>query len=185
MTDQQFELSIELFTLCMGGGSNPGYIGQWVAPSATDIERIQEALGIVVPADFVHLARSCPVYEQWFASIGPNFDRHFHILSLRRLHHDPSSLWVTNGGALLPPSLILINHAHDGDADCWLVDPTSTTEPPIYYIDIEEPQASEMRLIQPTFRRHLLFHALHWSKAQWLASDRRAKELREQLQGIL
>lgn len=185
MTDQQFELSIELFTLGMGGGSGQGYVERWVSPSTADIERIQEALGMVIPADFVHLARSCPVYERWFAGIGPNSEEHNHILPLNRRHHDPLSLWVTNGGALLPSNLILFNHAHDGDAECWLVDPMSSTEPPIYYIDIEESQASEMVLIQTTFRRHLLLHAMHTSKAQWQASDRRALDLREQLQGIL
>src|SRR5215471_4452567 len=101
-------------------------------PTASSLQRIQDRLGFLVPADFVEFTRMCPTYSGWFVSIGEDFENARHIIKLNAMFHSPDY-------ALIPPELMLINHGHDGDLDCYDLSRTDETS----RISICYPEANE------------------------------------------
>jgi hypothetical protein len=118
-------------------------------PATKDsVTRIETILKVTLPSDFVEFSRLVHNYGVWFGSIGDDYQSHNHLLKLNAAFHEPEP-----GSVALPEGWVLINHGHDGDCDCLDVSGGSSTEYPIYYINVESPRAHV--LIATTFREYL------------------------------
>lgn len=156
-----FEVLTDLFELAMARWS-PGPWATAPAPTADSISRIDRHLGVRIPEDFVRLASACPSYGSWFASIGDDFDRGLHITKLNQLFHDASQLHDEGNGPALAGHLIMLNHGHDGDCDCWdTTRRTATGEHPIVYVrlDAQEPSGAEFGSFRAYAEQLTLRHA--------------------------
>ena len=118
--------------------------------TASSIELIQKTLGITVPSCFVELSRRCPTYGCWLASIGEDCDKTtIGILHLNRVFHDISE------GPALAANLVLLNHGHDGDCDCWdLSAQQCGNEYPIVYCNVES-TAPVTKVVASTFHQYV------------------------------
>jgi hypothetical protein len=81
-------------------------------PTRESVAKIESSIGITLPAIFIEFAGLCPRYGVWFASIGEDYDGHIHILKLNQTYHGSTA-------DSLPAHLIVFNHGHDGDCDCF------------------------------------------------------------------
>lgn len=109
-------------------------------PTPESVERISAELEVQIPDELVTLASQTPSYGGWFGGLGDDFDHPAHMLSLNQEFHDPEQ---EEGDAPLPEHLVLLNHGHDGDCDCWdtrSINPTG--EHPIVYYDFAMREAS-------------------------------------------
>ena len=122
-------------------------------PTESSIGRIEQALGIILPATFIEFSRLVPNYGSWFGSIGDDFDSWMHIVELNKTFHE-----ADEDSIALPDEFIMINHGHDGHCDCFDRTKRSTTnEYPIYYLNVESPK--EPKLMATTFHDYLEHHA--------------------------
>ena len=113
---------------------------------------IETALKVSLPRDFVEFSRLVHNYGVWFGSIGDDYASHNHLLRLNEAFHQADEESIA-----LPERWILINHGHDGDCDCLDVSGGSSSEYPIYYINVE--CSKEPVLMATTFRDYLETHA--------------------------
>jgi SMI1 / KNR4 family (SUKH-1) len=105
-------------------------------PTTASVSRINHDLGIELPTSFVAFAALCPRYGTWFASIGDDYDSYLHILRLNIGFHADD---IEDEPNHLPPWLILFNHGHDGDCDCFDTrSRTSSGEHPLLYYSIPD-----------------------------------------------
>ena len=143
--------------------------------------RIERELGVRIPADFVKLATACPSYGTWFASIGNDFDRPSHIIMVNALFHDARQLHDGNDGPALPAYLVMLNHGHDGDCDCWDTRVLAAAgERPIVYVRLDAPERLHARFA--TFRSYIEHLAVrHARSVADKAQRRRAKRLIDEL----
>jgi len=95
-------------------------------PTEASIARINHSLGIILPPALIRFARECPIYGTWFAIVGEDFESFMHIIELNRVFHETEG--DESGDPLacdplacdpLPSWLVMINHRHDGDCDCY------------------------------------------------------------------
>ena len=141
-----FETIIELCSYAFEPyGSSSWY--QYAPPTAESVKLISEELHLVIPDDFIMLARRCPNYGGWFASIGEDYDNPIHILNVNKQFHEEG----------LPSHFVILNHGHDGDCDCWDKRTVSDKgEHPITYIHVDEHSVREKRdYIFYSFRDYL------------------------------
>ena len=155
---------------CEPWGSSAGFR----AAAATDasVERIARELGVRVPPLFARVAGECRVYGAWFASIGDDYDNPLHIIELNRALR-------TMG---LPSHLVMLNHGHDGDCDCWDTTRTNEGEHPIVYVRLEESGDARVGdLLATSFRAYLeTYCRQHAPQTPVRALRRRAKRILEQ-----
>jgi len=132
-----FEKLVELFQISIEPWVSVGNEAALVGlPTNASVKRIEKELNIHVPEDYVRLAKACGLYTVALASIGEDYQSSDHILSLNRDFHGEISQDLF--GAMLPPYLVIINHGHDGDCDCWDTrEVTSVGEHPIIYFPLE------------------------------------------------
>lgn len=127
-----------LMELC-GYAFKPWGSSSWYSSApATEasINHISHELGIIIPHEFVLLSQQCPVYGGWFASIGEDYNGPVHILGLNELFHTADEDYEA-----LPSHLVLLNHGHDGDCDCWDTRCISKDgEHPIVYFSLTSPE---------------------------------------------
>lgn len=131
------------------------WTGNWYpSEPATDasVACIERTLRIALPGDFVEFSRLVHNYGVWFGSIGDDYTSHNHLLQLNEAAHRADEESVA-----LPAHWILINHGHDGDCDCFDVSGGSSSEYPIYYLNVEFPRSPT--LLATTFREYLEKHA--------------------------
>jgi hypothetical protein len=81
------------------------------APTPASLARIERELGIELPGSLVELARRSACFGAWFASLG---DDEGDIVRLNRIWHRE-----VEPHERMPAHLILINHGHDDDCDCF------------------------------------------------------------------
>ncbi len=142
-------------------------------PTEASIESINRALGIVLPPAFIRFARECPIYGTWFASIGEDFESFMHILELNRLFHEAEGDESNDPLPCdpLPSWLVMINHGHDGDCDCYdtRIRNEQTGDYRIqYWRDRKGPRNRTWN----TFHEYLEFHVQHWARdARWTRKD--------------
>jgi hypothetical protein len=144
-----FETLLELWEIAFADWSIfPVYRAQPATDSS--IALIEKSLGIALPASLVELSRGCPSYGCWLAAIGDDCDHGLGILALNRAFHNPD-----DDGPALPAHLILLNHGHDRDCDCWDTSSgKSGDEYPIVYCALEQgPTAT--KALAPTFYEYL------------------------------
>jgi hypothetical protein len=155
---------------CEPWGSSGWY--RAAAPTSASLERISRELGIRVPALFAYLASHCPVYGGWFASIGEDYDSPVHIMKLNWAFRDLG----------LPAHLVMLNHGHDGDCDCWDLTQTHEGEHPIVYVRVEQRDSARVGALQGTsFREYLeRYCRQHATRTPVRALRRRAKRILEQ-----
>lgn len=79
------------------------------SPTEESISRIEKNFGIILPKEFIDLARYSKSYSSYFVSLGPDFDFHGHIIEKNNMvrHHDD---WLSLGvGLQLPSNLRIIS----------------------------------------------------------------------------
>jgi len=167
-----FETLTELFSIA----TEPWGYSSWyraATPTRPSIERIQHELGITIPEDFVRLAKACPSYGGWLASIGRDYKRPVHILNLNKSFH------AAEDGCALPRHLILLNHGHDGHCDCWdAKQVTASGELRVVYIGLDSPRPKSVQSRFNSFRDYIEHFVLHYApRTPNLAQRRRAKRL--------
>lgn len=132
-----FDILIKLFEMA----TQPWSPTPWCnakPPTQVSIETIHRELGIRIPEDFVRLATSCPSYGSWLASLGEDFENGWRITRLNELFHDARRMDDGENSQALPKHLVMLNHGHDGDCDCWdtrVV--TASGEHPVVYVSLE------------------------------------------------
>lgn len=123
-------------------------------PTCESVAKIQSSLGITLPEIFIEFAKRCPRYGVWFASIGNDYDNHIHILKLNEIYHGTTS-------DSLPAHLIMFNHGHDGDCDCFDISAkvADVNEYPLVYCSIPEDEdpspPTSVISIEKTFHEYL------------------------------
>ena len=153
---------VDLFTL----GATPWAGAFRVAPpTAASVRRINATLKIELPDAFVAFADKCADYGVWFAGIGKDYDNPLHILRLNQSFHAGGDSEPNN----LPDWLVLFNHGHDGDCDCFdLRTRTPTGEHPLLYYSVSEssqPQPPfEPITLAPNFHDYLTALATRMAK---------------------
>ncbi len=81
-------------------------------PTNDSIEKINDHFGIQLPGALIEFARHSNSFSSWFASIGPDFDSHTHIIRI-------NSFWRRRRKTRrIPTDLVIINLGHDEDCDC-------------------------------------------------------------------
>jgi hypothetical protein len=130
-----FETLIELCEIAFEPWANFAPVFRAQPATASSVELIQKTLGITLPSCFIELSRLCPSYGGWFASIGEDCDDTIiGILQVNRVFHDIN----INEGSALAANLVLLNHGHDGDCDCWdLSAQQNGNEYPIVFCNVE------------------------------------------------
>ena len=168
-----FDILAELFTIATEpwGNSEWYHAGPPVRPS---VARIQQQLGLKIPDDYLHLAKACPSYGGWLCGIGRDYKRHVHILNINAGFHTD-----TPDFAALPDYLVLLNHGHDHDCDCWDKRTVSASgEHPIVYVDADSPVRTPIGRQFNTFRDYLEHFVLtSAARNKNLERGRRANEL--------
>ena len=169
-----FETLTELFSIA----TEPWGSSSWyraAAPTRPSIDRIQRELGITIPEDFVRLAKACPSYGGWLASIGRDYKRPVHILSLNESFH------TAEDGGSLPRHFVLLNHGHDGDCDCWDTRAvTASGELRIVYVSLDSPESESAQSRFESFRDYIEHFVLHHApRTPNVEQRRRAKRLIE------
>lgn len=175
-----FDTLLELFEIAMARWS-PRPWANAAAPTAESIARIQRELSVRIPDEFVRLAAACPSYGSWFASIGPDFDSSHHITRLNDLFHDGRQLHDGQDGPALPAHLVMLNHGHDGDCDCWdtrIVLPSGEHPIVSVRVDAQEPSGAQFQSFR-AYAEHLALR--HARSLPDKAQRRRAKRLIEEL----
>jgi hypothetical protein len=153
----EWENLVRAFSLCNGPYSR-AYKAQ--PPTETSIGKINRSLGIVLPQAFIRFSRECPIYGTWFASIGEDFESFMHIVELNRVFHQPEG---DEPGDPLPPWLVMINHGHDGDCDCY--DTRTRNElTGDYLIQYWKDRKGPSRRSWQTLHEYLEFHVRNWAK---------------------
>lgn len=149
-----------------GGGYQP--------PTAGSLGRISADLGIALPPDLISVARECPSYGGWFARLDEDFESPLHIVRLNRVFHGTDG---EDDGPVLPEHLVLLNHGHDGDCDCWDTRSVGDSgEHPIIYVDLEgDLEAKEAGF--PTFKDYLEHFCRH--HALGIENRRHRKRVKE------
>lgn len=142
-------------------------------PTPQCIRRIQRELGVTIPEDYIHIAAKCPSYGGWLAGIGDDYEHRCHILNLNRAFR------TQDNEPPLPPHLILLNHGHDDDCDCWDTRHVSPSgEHPIIYIDLGSAKPEPSGQLFESFRAYMEHFALYHARATpEQSSRRRAEEL--------
>jgi hypothetical protein len=177
-----FDTLTELFEIA----TRPWSYTPWshaTPPTPVSIERIYTEMGVRIPDDFVRLAVACPSYGSWLASIGDDFDSVGHITQFNQVFHDSRRLHDGEDGPALPRHLIMLNHGHDGDCDCWdtrVV--TASGEHPIVYVCLEAQTLESYGTPFQSFRAYAEYFALHHScRVSDKAQRRRAKRLIQEM----
>jgi hypothetical protein len=85
-------------------------------PTPASIRRIEAELGIEIPESLREFALRSRNFGAWFAGLGEDYDNSFHILGLNQVFHQVNR---KHPHVRMPPHLVLINHGHDGDCDCF------------------------------------------------------------------
>jgi hypothetical protein len=176
-----FEALTELFEIATAPYSRVPW-GCAAPPTTQSLDRIREDLCIRIPDDFVRLAAACPSYGSWLASIGDDFDIGSHIIKLNTLFHESVSP-EEEGYAVLPKHLIMFNHGHDGDCDCWDTRVTTACgEHPIVYVCIDAKTAEVGDRQVQNFRAYAENFALYQApKVHVQPLRRRAEQLIQEL----
>lgn len=147
-----------LLELCEYACNAPWIGDEHKPPSETSIERISRELGIELPPDLIAVARGCPSYGSWFARLDEDYENPLHILRLNRVFHYPDE---NDESTALPEHLILVNHGHDGDCDCWHIRTVGESgEHPIVYVSLDG-NLETIELGFPTFRDYLEHFCRH------------------------
>lgn len=173
-----FEALTELFEIATAAYSRAPWCCA-LAPTPQSLDRIQRELGIRIPDDLVRLATACPSYGSWLASVGEDFHGS-HIIKLNAVFHAPAE---EEGYAKLPGHLIMLNHGHDGDCDCWdtrVV--TASGEHPIVYVCVDASTAEVGDRRFENFRAYAEDYALYQApRVHAQALRRRAEQLIQEL----
>ena len=147
-------IPIETLVELCGYAFEPWGNSSWYSSApATEasIARISHELGVSIPPEFILLSQNCRVYGGWFASIGEDYDGPVHILRLNQIFHETDEEYEA-----LPSHLVLLNHGHDGDCDCWDTSCVSEQgEHPIIYFDLDSPERHLQDYRFATFREYL------------------------------
>jgi hypothetical protein len=151
-------------------GSSSWYPSQ--PPTEASVRRIAAELGTEVPALFIEIARACPSYGGWFGSIGDDFARHNHLMSINRAFREEG----------LAPRYVLLNHGHDGDCDAWDTEAERSAEgemPIVYFnYDCDRRQLRGLRPSAKTFAEYIdAFVRAHASRCPEKGLRRRAKRI--------
>ncbi len=140
-----------LLELCEYACARRSGFGLQPATSAS-VERISDELGIRLPVELVDVSRECPSYGSWFAGLGEDYSHPMHILRLNEEFHGPLE---SDGWHPLPEHLVLLNHGHDGDCDCWdTSELCASGEHPIVYLCLDADELKPERRFE-TFRDYL------------------------------
>ncbi len=151
-----FETLAELFEIAIAP-----YNRAAAPPTPQSLARIQQHLGIRIPDDYVRFATMCPSYGSWLASIGDDFDNGLHILNLNAVFHDCTPV-DGEGYVALPKHLIILNHGHDGDCDCWDTrTQTASGEHPIIYACIDATAVELGNRTFPSFHAYAEYFILY------------------------
>jgi len=167
-----FEIVTELFTIATEPWGNSSWYHAG-PPTRPSLERIKGELGVSIPEDFVRLAKACPSYGGWLAGIGRDYKRFVHILNLNKAFH------TVDDGPSLPRHLVLLNHGHDGDCDCWDTrQVTKSGEPCIVYVNLESPKPVPSQSRFDSFRDYIEHFVLrHAPRAPHIEQRRRVELL--------
>ncbi len=177
-----FDTLVELLTIA----TEPwGYSGWYhvAPPTKSSVAKIQDALGILIPEDYIRIATACPCYGGWLAGIGDDYEHRCHILTSNHILHNPSDE-PDNFAHPLPAHMVMLNHGHDGDCDCWDVrEATASGEHPIVYLCLESDILEPIGDRFDDFRAYIeKFAVQHAPRAGKTRRRRRAKRLIQQLQ---
>ena len=142
---------IELAELCFAPW---GYSSWYPSAPATpqSVVRIEAELKIVLPQSFIALSQKCAPYGGWFSSIGEDFQSPNHILLANESFHKDDE-----GYKPLPTHLVMLNHGHDGDCDCWNTSraPNADGEYPIVYFSATVGEIHNPNYDFPSFAAYL------------------------------
>ena len=160
----------ELFELVEYASEPWGHTYPATPATGASLARIADELGIVVPPLLIGVSRHCRSYGGWFASIGEDYQSWMHLVALNRAFRE----------AGLPDHLVMLNHGHDGDCDCFVAGGNEPGEYEIEFWRVHENRrpAERVRTIAPGFRDYLVDYCRHHApRTTNRARRRRAKRL--------
>ena len=122
------------------------------AATAKSVARIEAELKIALPQDFIELSQKCAPYGGWFSSIGEDFESPNHILRANESFREEDDDYQP-----LPLHLVMLNHGHDGDCDCWDTsrEPNADGGFPIIYFDATTGEVRNSNYDFPSFASYL------------------------------
>ncbi len=91
-------------------------------PSAASVKHIQEVLGLVLPASYLHVARETTAVGSWLPSLGSDETAPHHILAINRRCRRLRRRVLRGKGAwsaVMPANLVVMNLGFDQDFDCF------------------------------------------------------------------
>lgn len=142
---------IELAELCFAPW---GYSSWYPSAAATgeSVARIEAELKIALPQSFILLSQNCAPYGGWFSSVGEDYRSHNHILRSNESFREDDDDYQP-----LPPHLVMLNHGHDGDCDCWDTSrpPNKNGEFPIVYFSATAGEVRNPDYDFPSFAAYL------------------------------
>jgi hypothetical protein len=110
--DRRLERLVALFESVTEGGAD------YRPPNKQSLKVIREHFGVDLPPSLVELARSTRAFGSWFASLGDDYQDHWHIMRVnsraRRMRRRRNGRW----SFVKPAHLLVINRGHDDDFDC-------------------------------------------------------------------
>ncbi len=134
-------------------------------PTASSIQRINDALSIQLPASLLQFASSSSACHHWLASFGEDDEAHHHILRVtsRTRRFRRRMLGGIGWEYVKPVAFIPINRGHDHDYDCLDTDAfdPSTGE---YAIQYWAPPRMLGTQRFDTFADYITSHIRAWAK---------------------
>ncbi|WP_075186648.1 SMI1/KNR4 family protein [Teredinibacter haidensis] len=85
-------------------------------PTSESVKKIEELFGCELPKSYIRFCEKSEHYDDWLASIGPDFDSPNHIICINRLWREE-----VDESERIPSNLLIINVGYDEDLDC--IDP--------------------------------------------------------------